>query len=73
MPNAKPTGAWLVPGSTFVVDDGDGEQVLGTIECSGMMPVKVPRSGAHTVPAGAQRPCKLTLFDGQDLVTTILP
>jgi hypothetical protein len=70
--NAKPTAAWVVPGSSYVVSDADLEQVVGTIQCGGGQMVKVLSTGRHDVPQGSQRPCTLSLYDGQDLVTVTL-
>jgi hypothetical protein len=71
--NNKPSAEWKVPGATFSISDADADQVLGTIECGGILKTKILRSGLVQVPAGGQRPCKLALYDGQDLVTVDLP
>jgi hypothetical protein len=68
--NQAPTAFWLVRGKTFVVTDGDHEQVLGKVTCGGSSAL-LASSGAHDVPPGAQAPCAVTLFDGQTLVRDV--
>jgi hypothetical protein len=70
--NAKPTAAWVVTGASYVVSDADHEQVVGTIQCGGGQTAKILNTGRHDVPMGSQRPCTLSLYDGQDLVTVML-
>jgi hypothetical protein len=62
-PNHKPTIRWLTRNKTFVVEDADGDQVLGKLDCGGM-DVSLPRSGMHTLPEGVSGPCTGNLFDG---------
>jgi hypothetical protein len=66
--NAKPTVSWLTKPTRFLVEDGDGDQVLGTISCGTAAPETIPFAGAHELPAGARLPCSLQLSDGQDAV-----
>ena len=70
--NAKPTASWVQKGRKYVVEDGDDDQVLGTIAC-GTVTEPVLSSGAHDLPAGTSAPCTLSLSDGQDAVTVALP
>jgi hypothetical protein len=70
-PNHKPTISWLTKNKTFVVDDVDGDQVLGKLMC-GDAEVSIPRSGLHTLPADVTGPCDGNLFDGWgDELTTV--
>lgn len=65
-PNYKPTARWINKQTGwYEVVDGNGDQVLGQIDCDGTM-AQIPRSGAHRLPMGAQAPCQLRLFDGFD-------
>lgn len=69
--NQKPTAAWLMKPTQFVVEDGDFDQVLGTITC-GAASAQILHSGANELPAGASPPCTLMISDGQDAVTASL-
>jgi hypothetical protein len=66
-PNQKPTIHWLQKGKTYEVLDGDGDQVLGQLDCGGMT-VQIMRSGTGALPSGASPPCTARLYDGFDLV-----
>jgi mono/diheme cytochrome c family protein len=65
--NHPPTAAWVARGKTFSVEDRDHEQVLAKITC-GAVSAPLDHSGAHELPAGAQPPCTVMMFDGQTLV-----
>jgi hypothetical protein len=69
--NARPAIAWLQPGQTFAVTDGDGDQVLGKLDCGGTE-VRMSSSGSHSLPPGTAPPCSGMLFDGFDLVSVDL-
>lgn len=62
-PNHKPKISWLVKGKRYQVLDDDGDQVLGQLDCGGMM-VPVLRSGTSELPADISPPCAATLYDG---------
>ncbi|HXU82803.1 MAG TPA: hypothetical protein VN914_15490 [Polyangia bacterium] len=64
-PNHKPRIAWLEKGKRYLVSDDDGDQVLGQLDCGGMM-FPVLRSGSSELPADASPPCAATLYDGFD-------
>jgi hypothetical protein len=66
--NKKPTATWLVKPTSVVVDDANGEQVLGKVTCAGAE-TPVLSAGATKLAAGSQPPCTVTLFDGQDAVS----
>jgi hypothetical protein len=62
-PNAKPTISWIEKGKRYQVLDGNGDQVLGRLDCGGTL-VQIPRSGGHNLPSDASPPCTATLYDG---------
>jgi hypothetical protein len=70
-PNHKPTISWLQKPKRFQVLDADADQVLGQLDCSGMM-FPIPRSGGLDLPADATLPCTATLYDGFDTATGTL-
>jgi hypothetical protein len=70
-PNSKPTIHWLQRPKTFEVLDGDGDQVLGQLDCVGKM-VPINHSGTSSLSSGASPPCSARLYDGFDLVTANL-
>jgi hypothetical protein len=69
-PNHPPTIRWLQPGRSLVVEDQDGDQVLGRLDCGGQV-VLLPRSGGHQLMPGVVPPCTGKLFDGWDAVTVV--
>lgn len=71
--NARPTASWLEKPRRFVVEDGDHDQVLGSITCRDGAAATILFAGAHDLDAGALPPCRLQLSDGQDVVTVDLP
>jgi mono/diheme cytochrome c family protein len=62
-PNHKPTISWVKKPTQYLVNDADGDQVLGKLTCDGM-DVPVPRNGTLTLPEGITLPCEGTLYDG---------
>jgi hypothetical protein len=65
-PNAKPTVRWLDKGKgLYEVSDGNGDQVLGQLDCDGMI-AQIPRTGGHKLPTDFKAPCQVRLFDGFD-------
>ena len=66
--NQRPTITWSPTAPQLLVQDGDQEQVLGKLVCTGGE-MLLPRSGIMTMPDGMQAPCSAVLFDGQDLVS----
>jgi len=69
--NARPTAAWLEKPRSFVVEDADHDQVLGSISCGGA-PQPILFAGAHDLPTNASPPCTLQISDGQDQATVTL-
>jgi hypothetical protein len=69
--NRPPTIAWYPAAPRFIVRDGDGEQVLGKLSCTGGH-LLLPRSGIFELTPPLQPPCSAALFDGQDLVASPL-
>jgi hypothetical protein len=70
--NRKPTIAWAKDSRRrFIVEDGDHDQVLGTLTC-GATPIAITQAGAAELPAGASPPCTAALSDGQDVVSATL-
>ncbi len=64
-PNSLPTAAWLTKGVSYLVTDGDHEQVLGKLTC-GADEEHIRHSGAHKLPSNFKPPCIVDLHDGQD-------
>jgi len=68
--NNPPNAEWLVPGLSFVVSDGDHEQVVGVLRCPpSTTEIQLHRSGTFasddlgdTIPKAG---CKVTLSDGE--------
>jgi len=61
--NNLPTIDRLQPSNQIVVQDQDGDQVLGKLDCGGVA-VRIPHSGAVVFPDGVRPPCRGTLYDG---------
>lgn len=61
-PNHKPTIKWLEKPKTFVVNDADGDQVLGKLTC-GTDEITISRTGSHEL-GDVSLPCTAALYDG---------
>ena len=70
--NNKPRARWLDKPRQFLVEDGDHDQVLGTITCGTAPAERILWAGMHDLPAGASPPCTVLNSDGQDQVTVTL-
>lgn len=66
--NQIPTITWSPAAPQLLVRDGDQEQVLGKLVCTGGE-MLLARSGSFTLADGLQPPCTAVLFDGQDLAS----
>jgi hypothetical protein len=70
--NQKPTAFWLDrEHRRFAVQDGDADQVLGTMRC-GSTEILIAQAGAAELPSTASPPCTLKISDGQDTVSVEL-
>jgi hypothetical protein len=66
--NQLPVAVWWPAPPRLLVRDGDQEQVLGKLTCTGGE-LLLPRAGLFTLSESLQPPCSALLFDGQDVAS----